>query len=716
MADLVELITDLGPDASMFTVDIARAYRNFRSDPLDWPLLCVSWGDDYYIDVSMPFGARASSCHMQRVADFIVRILEREGICGAMYLDDLVVVAPDPATAHLQYARVRALLKELGLPEAADKTQPPSTNIKWLGIDIDSHEMSLSIPADKVREVLECMERCKSARSLHRKQLQSLIGKLMHLAKCVPPARVFMSRNIEALSDMKGAHFTRVTPSIRADLEWFTQFAAAWNGKSLIPQGAPYRTIQVDACLTGIGATDGTLAYAGRIAPDDDPVANITEIEAANLVIALHTFITENDRGKHVKIECDNQATVQALLYSRAHNKILCECARAVWMVQALFDLKLTFVHLPGKDNQVADVLSRAHTSNLFYSTASEMINTSNLLMIQPCTYVLSFSVLAILSRSGIQLAGSEGGGSTASGPNGGDHGGTPSGRQGPLILRPPVPDGPDVDDGRRRVPIDRAPHHGRGITGHRAEQGLQHEGLRATGWWQTSTTSVSAGRSHGGKEDRLHHVQEAGHPPGPSEGCSQGHPRRPQRQYAKTAVLLMYFGVLRQSEVAPPTMAAFNPARHLTRADITLSPGVKLVIKHAKNLQKYNQNKVVRLSPTGDMLTCPVGAVTWALAAMPQATASSPLLAFKDTGRPIPNSHLRAAWGAAVRRAGADPSMYSLHSLRKTAATAAFRAGCTELEIQRHGGWSSGAHRDYIETETANKMNSVLMNAIMND
>ena len=130
VADLVELITDLGPDASMFTVDIARAYRNFRSDPLDWPLLCVSWGDDYYIDVSMPFGARASSCHMQRVADFIVRILEREGIHGAMYLDDLVVVAPDPAIAHRQYARVRALLKELGFPEAADKTQPPSTNIK----------------------------------------------------------------------------------------------------------------------------------------------------------------------------------------------------------------------------------------------------------------------------------------------------------------------------------------------------------------------------------------------------------------------------------------------------------------------------------------------------------------------------------------------------------------------------------------------------------
>ena len=449
--------------------------------------------------------------------------------------------------------------------------------------------MSLSIPADKVREVLEYVERCKSARSLHCKQLQSLIGKLMHLAKCVPPARVFMSRIIEALRDMKGAHFTRVTPSIRADLEWFAQFAAAWNGKSLIPQGPPYRTIQVDACLTGIGATDGTLAYAGRIAPDEDPVANITEIEAANLVIALHTFITENDRGRHVKIECDNQATVQALLYGRAHNKILCECARAVWMVQALFDLKLTFVHLPGKDNQVADALSRAHTSNLFYSTASEMINTSNLLWIQPCTYVLSFLVPAILSRSGIQLAGSEGGGSTASGASGGDHGGTPSRRQGPLILRPPVPDGPDADDGRRRVPMDRAPHHGRRITGHRAEQGLQREGLRATGWRQPrgfQPHPCRQGARRSGEEDRLHHVQEAGHPPGPSEGCSQGHPRRPQRQYAENCSVVDVFrcpqtvqgGATNHGSFqpgAPPHACRYNPvtrgqAGHQTRKEPT--------------------------------------------------------------------------------------------------------------------------------------------------
>ena len=146
ITDLVAILRSAPPTAHMFTIDIARAYRNFRSDPLDWPLLCVRCGGAHFIDVSMPFGARASSCHMQRVAHFIMAILEGEGMRGAMYLDDLIIVAQDGATANRQYQRVVQLLSELGLPEAEGKSQPPSPLVTWLGIDIDAANMVLSIP------------------------------------------------------------------------------------------------------------------------------------------------------------------------------------------------------------------------------------------------------------------------------------------------------------------------------------------------------------------------------------------------------------------------------------------------------------------------------------------------------------------------------------------------------------------------------------------
>ena len=76
----VEALREMGPGSFMATLDIAHAYKNFRSDPLDWPLQCIKWDDRHYCEVAMPFGARASSYHMQRVALAIVSILEAHDI------------------------------------------------------------------------------------------------------------------------------------------------------------------------------------------------------------------------------------------------------------------------------------------------------------------------------------------------------------------------------------------------------------------------------------------------------------------------------------------------------------------------------------------------------------------------------------------------------------------------------------------------------------
>ena len=200
---VVDRILKLGPSAYMFTIDVSRAYKNFKSCPLDWPLLVINWDSNYYIDVTMPFGVRASSGHMQRVADAIVAILGRMGIVVHMYLDDLVVVAPTLDVANAQYDVAKSLLAELGLPKAQDKSQPPSTSIKWLSITIDSTNGTLSIPQDKLNETIKLIKTFDQRRSISRKQLQSVLGKIMHIAKCIKPARLFIAR---LLDELRGQH------------------------------------------------------------------------------------------------------------------------------------------------------------------------------------------------------------------------------------------------------------------------------------------------------------------------------------------------------------------------------------------------------------------------------------------------------------------------------------------------------------------------------
>lgn len=94
----------------MSTVDISRAYKNFRSDPLDWPLLCAHWDNQYYCDVTLPFGARASSLHMQSAANAIVFALEQQGVFARIYLDDIITLSADKESAEKHHQMVIEML------------------------------------------------------------------------------------------------------------------------------------------------------------------------------------------------------------------------------------------------------------------------------------------------------------------------------------------------------------------------------------------------------------------------------------------------------------------------------------------------------------------------------------------------------------------------------------------------------------------------------
>ena len=260
---LADHIRDISPGAYMSSIDVSRAYKNFTSDPLDWPLLCFAWEHSFFCDLSMPFGARASSYHMQSIANCITDILGAQGIYALMYLDDLIIISPNRELAQEHFNVARRLLQELGLPEAEDKLQPPTQVIKWLGIIIDSAALTLSIPIDKVDAVLQQVNTYQNRKYITKKQLQSLLGHLLFVAKCVRPARVLASRLLEALRDATTNRII-INNDFKADLSWFSQFCAQWNGVGIIPPRVPTRTILVDACLSGVGAPTESTPTAAR--------------------------------------------------------------------------------------------------------------------------------------------------------------------------------------------------------------------------------------------------------------------------------------------------------------------------------------------------------------------------------------------------------------------------------------------------------------------
>ena len=184
--------------------------------------------------------------------------------------------------------------------------------------------------------------------------------------------------------------------------------------------------------------------------------------------------------------------------------------------------------------------------------------------------------------------------------------------------------------------------------------------------------------------------------------------------QAVRVALLLMYHAALRQSEVLPPSIRAMDCMKHPTRADISINRiGMTLKVKWAKNLQGYNQDKLVHLHRAKDRQFCVVAAMERHILQCPTKSPQQPLIVFPESSRPIPVTFARRTWSQALRATNLQGAAYTLHSLRRAAATQAHLRGCSELDIQAFGGWRSNAHRVYVKKTKSRAVNKIICEAL---
>ena len=85
---------------------------------------------------------------------------------------------------------------------------------------------------------------------------------------------------------------------------------------------------------------------------------DIVHLEMVNIVMALRLF-ARLWSGTRILVKCDNEAVVKVLKAGKARDPFLATCARNVWYLSALADIDLQYEHILGRNNTVADLLSR---------------------------------------------------------------------------------------------------------------------------------------------------------------------------------------------------------------------------------------------------------------------------------------------------------------------------------------------------------------------
>ena len=366
--DVIKQIMDIGPGALLAKIDIKSAYRIIPVHPSDRPLLGMSFQQQVYIDASLPFGLRSAPKIFNSLADALLWILLQHGVTHLLhYLDDYITMG-QAGTAQCQANCdiIHGICELLGVPLAEDKCEGPHTLLEYLGFLLDTTNMRVSLPREKLNRLTGLIRSWSNRRACSKHELESLIGQLQHASAVVKPGRSFLRRMIIlAKSRQLPSHPIRINQGFRSDLAWWNLFLQRWNGISLmsaIGRDSPEFTVTSDAAGSwGCGAYSENhwfqLKWTPMAATHSIAFLELVPIIISGLVWGKYW------RGSHVLCRCDNFATVEIIQsrYSRDDN--LMHLLRCLFFAEAAFNFSYIPRHLPGRLNEVADALSRNNLS-----------------------------------------------------------------------------------------------------------------------------------------------------------------------------------------------------------------------------------------------------------------------------------------------------------------------------------------------------------------
>ena len=154
--DAVQLVIKQGRFCWLSKGDVKSAFRVAPICFKDIKCLGICFEEQYFVDLTLPFGSAISCAIFEEIATLIHWIFEqRTSFCFIHYLDDYLWVHKHFIVCLKAGQAVKQVAQEIGLPLAEDKFFGPAQVLEVLGLTIDSIHMAVAIPSDKVNSILQ---------------------------------------------------------------------------------------------------------------------------------------------------------------------------------------------------------------------------------------------------------------------------------------------------------------------------------------------------------------------------------------------------------------------------------------------------------------------------------------------------------------------------------------------------------------------------------
>ena len=363
--DATALVMEAGQGSLLCKLDIKHAYRLLPVKPEQWHHLCYYWEGNYYVDLVLPFGLRSSGAIFNQFASLVKWIIINHYHINSIvnYSDDFfAVLLKELQAAKHQLNIIIQAFHDLQIPLALDKIEGPCHNLVYLGIIINSMNMTIEVPQEKLAETNALLKTWHDRRTCTKRQLKSLIGKLGHICKVVRPGRMFSRRLIDLSTTVKRMHHhITMNKEARADIKWWRNFLPHWTAISMIP---PLRTIRStdmrlfsDACDLGYGAIFGRQWIQDRW--NSQQQGHSVDYKELFAIVAATFTWGHQWAGQRIVFTTDNKPITTIWDKGTSPSPAIMSLIRPLYRFAAQVGFSVSFKHIFGKRNQAADALSR---------------------------------------------------------------------------------------------------------------------------------------------------------------------------------------------------------------------------------------------------------------------------------------------------------------------------------------------------------------------
>lgn len=364
METLYTALNNIKSGQFMASIDLKDAYFSVLIHESDRKYLRFIWNNVHYQFRVLPQGLSCSPRVFTKLLKPVYGRLREKGFINVPYIDDSLILGDSFNECVDNIQETSALLDKLGFTVHPEKSVfVPTQEIIFLGFVINTVKMLVTLTQDRIDNLLSLCEKLLLEKVISIREFAKLIGKMVASEPGVQYAPLYY-KDLEHFKDKclkyNNGNFDA---KIRLDLEcqrnivwWINNLKDSFKP---IIRPDPSIVLYSDSSKSGWGGyneTSGLNTNGHWSTQESEEHINYLELKAGFLSLQS---LTDNVINCHIRLYMDNTVAVAYINNFGGKIESLHKLSKEIWLWCITRQIWLSAAHVAGKENIIADKLSR---------------------------------------------------------------------------------------------------------------------------------------------------------------------------------------------------------------------------------------------------------------------------------------------------------------------------------------------------------------------